>query len=474
MGALTLDRETRARVWQRVADILERYVAEIPDGRVTPRPELVSRDVRASLETLGLDGVPPLAALDFVADGLWRGQVHTPHPRYFGLFNPAPSTMSIAADALVAGFNPQLAAASHSPFAVEVEHFLIRSFGDRLGYPASAIDGTFTSGGAEANHTALLAALTRACPAFARGGVRALPAQPVLYVSSESHHSFVKAARLCGLGTDAVRAVATDATWRLDPGALRACIDEDRWAGLAPVLIVASVGTTAGGTVDPVNDLVEIAGSESIWLHVDAAWGGAAAICAPEIREAVGAIGRADSITVDAHKWLSVPMAAGIFLTRHVDALERAFRVETGYMPASETWSGGDPYAKSIQWSRRFIGLKVYLSLVVAGWDGYAAVVRNMIALGDRLRTELQAAGWRVVNQTILPVACFVDASRPGGADAGYLRAVADRVNGSGRAWISTVRLGGTVDALRACITNHRTGPDDVRALVRALDRARG
>jgi hypothetical protein len=97
-----------------------------------------------------------------------------------------------------------------------------------------------------------------------------------------------------------------------------------------------------------------------------------------------------------------------------------------------------------------------------------------MIALGDRLRTELQAAGWRVVNQTILPVACFVDASRPGGADAGYLRAVADRVNGSGRAWISTVRLGGTVDALRACITNHRTGPDDVRALVRALDQARG
>ena len=128
MGELSLGRETRRLVWTRVTTILDDYASRIAEGRVTPRPEVASDQIQSSLANLGLDGVPPLDALDFVADGLWRGQVHTPHPRYFGLFNPAPTTMSIAADALVAGFNPQLAAASHSPFAVEVEHFLIRTF----------------------------------------------------------------------------------------------------------------------------------------------------------------------------------------------------------------------------------------------------------------------------------------------------------------------------------------------------------
>src|SRR5207344_2531572 len=114
----------------------------------------------------------PLAALDFAVNGLWKHQVHTPHPRYYGLFNPAPSTMGIAADTLVAAFNPQIAAWSHSPFAAEVERHLVRAFGARLGYAET--DGVFCSGGAEANHTALLAALGSTFPAFGERGVRAL------------------------------------------------------------------------------------------------------------------------------------------------------------------------------------------------------------------------------------------------------------------------------------------------------------
>lgn len=476
MGELTLDRETRRLAWTRVTTILDDYASRIAEGRVTPRPEVASDQIQTSLANLGLDGVPPLDALDFVADGLWRGQVHTPHPRYFGLFNPAPTTMSVAADALAAGFNPQLAAASHSPFAVEVEHFLIRTFCERLGYEPATSDGTFTSGGAEANHSALLVSLINTFPEAGRGGVRALAAQPVLYVSSESHDSIVKAARLSGLGTDAVRTVPTDGdgTWRLDPDALRKQVRADRAAGRAPFLVVASAGTTAGGTIDDVDRIAEIAEAEGLWLHLDAAWGGTAAIFLPEVRQAIGAFERADSITVDAHKWLSVPMAAGIILTRHRGALERTFRVETGYMPTSGTsWGSGDPFTRSMQWSRRFIGLKVYLSLVVAGWQGYRAAIRDMIGLGELLRAELNSAGWPVVNETALPVVCFVDGTTPDGASALHLRAIAHRLNDSGQAWISTVRLGGTVDALRACITNHRTGADDVRALVAALDTVR-
>ena len=190
-------------------------------------------------------------------------------------------------------------------------------------------------------------------------------------------------------------------------------------------------------TIDDIDRLAEVADAEALWLHLDAAW-------------------------------------AGLFLTRHRGALERTFGVETGYMPTSGTsWGSSDPFARSMQWSRRFIGLKVYLSLAVAGWQGYGAAIQDMIALGEMLRTELTSAGWPVVNETPLPVVCFVDGMTPNGASAAHLRAIADRLNDSGKAWISTVRLGGTVDALRACITNHRTRPDDVRALVAALDAVR-
>ena len=471
---LTLGAADRQRVWTRVGQILNDYVDRVAEARVTPDPTLASTQIRESLERVGLDGVDPLDAVAFVADGLWRGQVHTPHPRYFGLFNPAPATMSVVADAIVAGFNPQLAAASHSPFAVEVEHFLIRAFAERLGYDRASVDGTFTSGGAEANHTALLTALTRACPEFSRRGARALEGQPSLYVSSESHHSFLKAARMVGIGTDAVRQVTTTTRWQMDPDALQAMIVADRAAGRMPLLVVATAGTTAAGTIDPIARLADVAEHESLWLHADAAWGGAPAIFVPEMRQVLGPIDRADSVTVDAHKWLSVPMAAGIFLTRHPGILEQTFRVETGYMPHSaELWGAGDPYARSMQWTRRFIGLKLYLTLAVAGWRGYHAAITGMIRTGVRMREALANAGWRAVSDSELPVTCFVDASRPDGVTAEYVRSVADFVNRSGQAWISTVRLGGTTDALRACITNHRTGPGDVDALVRALDAAR-
>jgi hypothetical protein len=132
-----------------------------------------------------------------------------------------------------------------------------------------------------------------------------------------------------------------------------------------------------------------------------------------------------------------------------------------------------DPFAHSMQWSRRFIGLKVFLSLAVAGWDGYAEAIRHMTAMGDRLRARLHASGWRVVNRTPLPLACFVDGGSAGGSDEAYLQRIARVVVASGRAWISTVRLADRHPALRACITNYRTGPGDVDALVDALEEAR-
>ena len=347
----------------------------------------------------------------------------------------------------------------------------MRAFGARMGYAET--DGVFCSGGAEANHTAVLAALASSFPAFGEHGLRALERAPVLYVSSEAHHSFLKAARLCGLGTAAVREVAVDASLRMDVAALRAGIAEDRAAGRAPFLVVATAGTTGAGAIDPVAAIADVAAGERIWMHADAAWGGAAAL-APELRETLAGMERADSITLDAHKWLSVPMGAGMLLTRHPRALERTFRVAAGYMPReAEGLDVVDPYAHSMQWSRRCIGLKLFLTLAVAGWDGYARVVREMTARGRELRGRLEGAGWKPVNDTPLPVVCFVDATHPRGGQADYLARVAAAVLASGEAWLSTVSLAGRQPALRACITNHRTGTGDLDALVQTLAAAR-
>lgn len=468
------DAETRRALWDRLAAAIEKYLTEVGGARVAPELDTAAIPaIREALAPFDFERpVAPEAALDFAIDGLWRWQVHTPHPRYFGLFNPATTPMSIAADALVATFNPQLAAWSHSPLAAEVEQHLVRSFAGRFGFDPARVEGTFTSGGAEANHTALATALTRAFPEVGRRGMLALRSQPILYVSPEAHHSFLKAARLSGLGTEAVREVRVDAGLRMRPEDLRHRIREDREEGLAPFLVVATLGSTSAGVVDPVAELAQVADEEGIWLHADAAWGGAVAL-APELKGVIEGISRASSITFDCHKWLSVPMGAGLYLTRHPGILERTFRISARYMPREAATLGvDDPYAHSMQWSRRFIGLKVFLSLAVAGWEGYAEAIRHQTAMGGLLRRRLQEERWAVVNDTPLPVVCFVDGGKEGRSSS-FLEGVAQEVVGSGEAWISTVVLGEVGPALRACITNFRTGPEDVEALVASLGRGR-
>jgi len=193
----------------------------------------------------------------------------------------------------------------------------------------------------------------------------------------------------------------------------------------------------------------------------------------PELRPVLEGISRASSVTFDAHKWLSVPMGAGMYITRHPGILERTFRVAAGYMPREgAALPVADPYAHSMQWSRRFIGLKLFLSLAVAGWEGYAEAIRHQTAMGERLRERLREEGWEVVNETPLPVVCFVDRGAAG-RSAAFLEGVAADVVASGEAWISTAVLGEVGPALRACITNYRTAPEDVDALVAVLGRAR-
>jgi glutamate/tyrosine decarboxylase-like PLP-dependent enzyme len=453
----------RLRAYARLTELIERHLDGVGDLAVAPRASYEELEER--LRGFDFASPVPLEELVEATGGLLRdGIVHTSHPRYFGLFNPAPTFAGVLADSLVAAFNPQLAVTSHAPAAVAIERHVISFLGDRLGLPGAS--GTFTSGGAEANLTGLLVALERHFPEATEDGLAAVGERPTFYVSGEAHDSFVKAARMTGLGQRAARSVPVGADLGLDADALRAAIERDRAAGERPFLVVATAGTTAGGIVDPLPAVADICQELGLDLHVDAAWAGAAAL-SERLRPVLAGIERADSVTVDAHKWLSAPMGAGVFLTRHSRDLTSTFRVAAGYMPSAEST---DPYLTSAQWSRRFTGLKVFMSLAAAGRAGYAAQIERDCRLGDRLRERLREGGWRVVNETPLPVVCFVPDDAAAGAPE--LARIAAAVEGSGDAWISVAQLDGR-PALRACIISHRTTEADVDALCDSLERAR-
>ena len=210
---------------------------------------------------------------------------------------------------------------------------------------------------------------------------------------------------------------------------------------------------------------------EGLWFHADAAWGGAATLV-PELRPVLDGIEQADSIIFDAHKWLSVPMGAGMYLTRHPEVLTETFSTAAGYMPGSQA-GAIDAYSHSMQWSRRFTGLKLFLSLAVAGWPGYEAVLLLNVQMCNLLSDKFRTSGCQYVNDTPLPLVCFVDQLTEQGLSSEYLQSIVDHVVRSGRAWISVCKIAKGRSAIRACITNYRTVAGDLDELVAALEEAR-
>ncbi len=427
-----------------------------------------SGELRAEDDAFAVPRTPE-AVLAALAEGLREGTVSTASPRYFGHFTTAPSEIALRASAIASESNPQLATRGHAQFAVELEELTIRAIASRFGYPTETADGTFTSGGAEANATALALALARAFPEIAQRGLRALAGDPVLYVSNEGHASIARAARLAGLGSDGVRIVPVDRTLRMKPGALGEAIARDRARGALPFLVVATAGATSAGTIDPIPEIAAIAARAGLWLHLDAAWGGLAAFV-PELASVLEGAARADSITFDPHKTLAVPLGAGMLLTRHPHALASVFHEQAGYMPRD---ASRDPYARSMQWSRRFIGAPTYAVLASMGWSGVAQMLARQVALGERLRRTLGEHGWSVVNDTPLPVVCFVDATHEEGARPDRLAAIARELDKRGAGWITLVRFSSGTRVLRACVTSPNTREEDVDALVDGLDAAR-
>lgn len=427
-------------------------------------------EVRARIGHLFDLGSPtsPDKLVEQVVERLAADTVHVTHPRYFGLFNPAVPPITVVADALAAMFNPQLAAWEHSPAAQEMERLVLGTLGGLVGLDLDGGIAHFTSGGAEANGTATLAALVAGFPTLPETGLRALSAQPTLYLSGQGHDTFLKIAVAAGLGREAVRRVPVDEDFRMDVAALRGQLRRDRDRGEQPFLVVATAGTTSTGVIDPLEAVVEVAREEGIWMHVDAAWGGGA-LLSERLRPLLAGIEAADSMTWDAHKWLSVPMAAGMFFCRRPDPVRAAFDVHATYVPPSPA-GADDPYTVSWQWSRRFIGLKVFMALAEIGLQGYAERVEHQTDMGERLRWRLQESGWLLCNRTPLPLVCFSHPQIESGQTSAA--AVVAWVVASGQAWASTIRLPAGGEVVRACVCNYRTSPEDIDATVRSFDEA--
>jgi glutamate/tyrosine decarboxylase-like PLP-dependent enzyme len=450
----------RRRVEAWLGEQLRDAATRVQAGPVTPTIDMPR--FREELEAMNFDRPLPLEEmLRWSIERLEHGIVQMSNPRYFGLFNPGANFPAQCADRIAGTFNPQLASSGSSPVPVALESHLIRAVARRAGMGAGAT-GHFATGGSEANYTSLLCALTAAHPDFASEGVRVFRGAPRFYTSRDCHIAWLKIAHQTGVGRSALKLVDTDGGGRMDPKALARAIASDRAAGAVPVMIVATAGTTGGGMIDPLHACADIASQEKLWFHVDAAWGGSA-LASDRLRGLLSGIERADSITIDAHKWLAATMGCALFITSRGGLLSEAFHASTSFMPSSV--ANVDPYLNSVQWSRRFIGLRLFLALAAAGWSGLGAHVERAVAVIARVREKLEALGWTVANSSELAV---LDVVPPGRAD---VRALVRNVVSSGRAWVAPTTFEGR-DVVRICATNGETSDSDVEQLIAALGSA--
>jgi glutamate/tyrosine decarboxylase-like PLP-dependent enzyme len=430
---------------------------------------LDTTEVQAALghRSLPVEGRPLDELLREATDLLLAHATHIGHPRFWGYVVGAQAPIGALADLLAAGINQNVGGWPLGPMAAEIERQTISWLAELLGYPADT-GGLLVSGGNMANFVGFLAARR----AKAHGDVRVDGTggeRLVAYCSADSHTWVQKATDLFGLGTSALRWIETDDDQRLRVDALEAAIAADRDAGARPFLVVGAAGTVATGAVDPLRELAALSADEDLWFHVDGAYGGLAA-CLPEASEDLKALALADSVAIDPHKWLYVPVEAGCALVRDPQALLAAFSYRPSYFHLTEGQTNFYEYGP--QNSRGFRALKVWLALRQAGRNGYEAMIREDCRLA-RLAFDLADDDPELEAATYgLSIATFRYA--PDGVPEDELdalnEALLDRLERGGEVFLSNAILDGRF-FLRLCIVNFRTTEADVRALPEIVKR---
>jgi aromatic-L-amino-acid decarboxylase len=440
---------------------LSKELAAAWDGFRHPRPDQPLPDdaVRALLdEPLPASGMPLSRAIDD-AVAILDTSLAQSRPRYFGFVGGSGLESGVLADALAESFDINMA--SWSAAATELEKRAAQWLASFVGYPAA--DGHFTSGGTVSNLSALAAARHRVLPDARRSGMGGT--RVGVYASAEAHASIVRAAELLGLGADAVRGLPQRADRGVDPDAVAQAIDADRAAGVLPLAVVATAGTTLTGAVDPIDALADVCAARDVWLHVDGAYGAPAAATATAAPLFAG-LHRADSLTIDPHKWLYLPKACGALLVRDPDVLEATFGHAKSYMPDEDELPNA--VDRTLEYSRPFRAFKLWLAFRVHGADTFRAAIERNLAHA-RLLYDLVADDERleaVAGPPTLSVMPFRHVPQGQGVDLdAHNAAIVRRLQRDGHVWVASAVVDGAV-AIRPCFVNFRTTDADVQALV--------
>jgi glutamate/tyrosine decarboxylase-like PLP-dependent enzyme len=465
-----LDSETRRKLGYQLIDRVNEFYSSLPDRPVQlPAEQRTYGPLSDSLPEAGEDAVK---VLDEVCREMVDKGFHVPSANYFGLMNPTPAYIAFLGEAFVAALNPQLATLARSQLASKIELETVRWIGERVGW-TNSFNGTFTSGGNEANFSALALALAWRFPNAIEDGVACIGGQPVVYASQEAHHSLDKSAGLLGIGRKGLRRLPVDTQLQLDVQALEQALAEDHASGKKPFCVVATAGTTNSGIVDDIHALSDLCRRHALWLHVDGAYG-AAAIFSDRHRHVVKGIELADSITMDPHKWLAVPYAAGVILTSHPEVMEQAFAVSAAYMPKAAGAYLPDNARISTQWTRRMNSLKLWLTLRVHGRQSYEEHIDRQMKLASKFADWIRRSeSFELAAPQVLPIVNF--RLKPAGVPESHMAAVhaaiVEEVTRSGERYISeTIANGRSV--IRMMVISYLTEQRHLDALQSALEQA--
>ena len=398
------------------------------------------------------------------------GLTHWNHPGFMAYFANTASAPAILAELLAAAVNANAMIWKTSPAATEVEGLTADWLRQLLGLP-EGFAGFINDTASHNSLYALAAARARAFPEAGEQGLHALPRGRV-YASEHVHSSIDKAVITLGLGRRGLRHLAVDGSYRLKPDALRAAIEEDTAAGVRPVAVVAVAGTTSTASIDPLPEIADICDEYGIWLHIDAAYAGVAAIVR-ELRPLLAGWERADSLLLNAHKWLFTPMDCSILYSRRPEALADAFSLTPPYLRTRETGEARDLMNYGVALGRSFRALKLWFVLRYFGGRGLAERLREHRRLAGRFAEWVRASDqWQLVCSPLLGLVVFRYQVPGMGREQGNLanQRILEAVNASGEVFLShTVLDGRTV--LRLSVGNLRTRREHVDLAWRRLRR---
>jgi aromatic-L-amino-acid decarboxylase len=448
--------EITAEEFQKLSEDVARLAVDylrLLDARPI-RPDVAGADlVRA------LGGSAPRQGRGAGVVELLRGVVEgvrVQNGRFLGYVMGSGEPAGAAADLLASVLNQNLTAWRSSPAGVTLERTVVRWLAESIG--CEGFSGSLAGGGSAANLMGLAMAREAKAPANERGG-----ATGVVYASEEVHMSIGKAVALLGLGRNNLRLIPTDGAFRMRVDALAQAIATDRAAGRLPVAVVATAGTVATGAVDPLAEIAEVTEREGLWLHVDGAYGALAASAVPE---RFAGLARADSLSLDAHKWMYQAVDCGCLLFRDRAAARRAFSHTGDYTRSftDDPLEGFAFFEESMELSRRFRALRLWTSIQYHGMDAFRDAIRRDLSHGRALAERI---GGEPELELLAPVELSAVCFRhrfPESPDAGNLRLL-EAVNRRGRVYLSNATIRGAF-ALRACFVNHRTTSADVEAVV--------